>query len=642
MRRFALFLIFAVLLAAYPAFAQTPDWLEALGGEPCPNDSAFTCVTLTVPRDHFDEANEATIDVVFAVLPATGRSRGLFVTSTGGPGSAGIGYADDYSSYFDAALLENFDTVFFDQRGIGLSGGLNCPEAITAYSLASDRPVTAEGEAGVLAAARTFAVDCQTEMGSPELLSYIGTEQAVRDLEAFRVAAGEPKMWLYGESYGTQYAQTYAAAYPENLNGLILDGVVDLTLEGPQFYVQQAQAFGDVLTRALEACNADAACSEDMGTDAVAFYDDLYAELLTSPVVVNFPLGDGTSEERAFTASMLDTAAIGATYGRGGRADFLRELAAAARGDLLPLMRDFYYNASADPLTLDPVIDPAYFVSMYYAVECNDYSYFSGTPDERGAAYIASGDAVDETIPRLGIIYYGDLPCVYWDSARPPAERPASLPVGDYVTFILNSSTDPATPTGNGYAVFDRLIADGGDAYMITMEGGPHVLFGRDDTCPDAAITAWMVDGIVPESREYVCPGSVIAGYTPLNPVTFEEYASPLEAIQAVDTEIAYLPEYWGWYADTDLVVGCPYGGTVTFSPTDTGERFTFEQCAFIEDFALDGAATYDYDVATTYDVTVNGSEDDHLIYVYDLVTGMYTIEGTFAGEAVTTPRLLY
>jgi pimeloyl-ACP methyl ester carboxylesterase len=464
----------------------------------------------------------------------------------------------------------------------------------------------------------------------------------VRDLEAFRQAAGEPKMWLYGESYGTQYAQTYAAAFPENLNGLILDGVVDLTLEGTDFYVQQAQAFSDVLTRALEACNANAACTADMGTDAVAFYDDLSAELLASPAVVDFPLDDGTSEERAFTASMLDTAAIGATYGRGGRADFLRELAAAAHGDLLPLMRDFYYNASADPLTLAPVIDPAYFVSMYYAVECNDYNYFSGTADERGAAFIASGDAIDESIPRLSIIYYGDLPCVYWESGRPPAERPASLPVGDYVTFILNSSTDPATPTGNGYAVFDRLIADGGEAYMITMEGGPHVLFGRDDTCPDVAITAWMVDDILPESREYVCPGDVIADYEPLNPMSIEEYESPLQAIQAVDTEIQYLPEYWGWYVDSDLTVGCTYGGTVTFSPTDDGEAFSFDECAIIKGFALDGEATYNYDVALTYDVTVNGSEDDHLIYVYDLATGMYTVEGTFEGEEITTPRLLY
>lgn len=642
MRRFALLCCIVLILSAVPAFAQDSDWLDALGGEPCPNDSAFTCVTMTVPLDHTNPDNSETIDVVFAVLPATGESRGLFVTATGGPGSAGIGLADYYSSYFDETVLENYDSVFFDQRGIGLSGGLDCPNAITAYALSSARPVSPEGEAETLAAAQTFAQDCQTEMGNPELLGYINTDQAVQDLEAFRQLAGDPMIWLYGESYGTQYAQTYAAAYPKNIGGLILDGVVDLTLEGPDFYVEQAQAFSDVITRTLEACNADAACAADFGTDAVAFYDDLAAELLSAPAAVEFPLADGTTETRAYNVAMLETSAIVATYGRGGRADFLRLLAEAAHGDLLPLLRDFYLSAGVNSLTLEPVIDPTYFTSMFYAVECGDYNYFDGTPDERGAAYIAAGDAVDASIPRLSIIYYGDLPCAYWDATTPPTERPEAFSGGDYTTFILNSSTDPATPTNNGYDVYDRLTEAGRDVYMITMEGGPHVLFGRDDTCPDVAITAWMVDGVLPENHEYICAGDVIADYVPLHPARLSDYANVVDAMQAVDSELQMLPEYLYWAADADLTVGCAYGGTVTFSPTDDGEAFALDACTIVDGFALTGKATYDYDVALTYDVTVNGNEDGHLIYTYDLATYMYTIEGTFDGEAVTTPRLLY
>jgi hypothetical protein len=61
-----------------------------------------------------------------------------------------------------------------------------------------------------------------------------------------------------------------------------------------------------------------------------------------------------------------------------------------------------------------------------------------------------------------------------------------------------------------------------------------------------------------------------------------------------------------------------------------------------IDGFALTGKVTFDYDVAVIYDVTVNGNEDDHLTYTHDLATDMYTIEGMFDGEPVTTPRLLY
>ena len=69
-------------------------------------------------------------------------------------------------------------------------------------------------------------------MGNPDILPYLGTQQAVEDLERFRQIMQDDKLWLYGESYGTQYAQTYAAAHGDHLAGLILDGTVDLTLSG--------------------------------------------------------------------------------------------------------------------------------------------------------------------------------------------------------------------------------------------------------------------------------------------------------------------------------------------------------------------------------------------------------------------------
>ena len=50
------------------------------------------------------------------------------------------------------------------------------------------------------------------------------------------------------------------------LTGLILDGTVDLTLTGFEYYQEWAQAFNDVLVMTLEACNADEEC-EVWGAD---------------------------------------------------------------------------------------------------------------------------------------------------------------------------------------------------------------------------------------------------------------------------------------------------------------------------------------------------------------------------------------
>lgn len=46
----------------------------------------------------------------------------------------------------------------------------------------------------------------------------------VDDLEQLRVALGEPKMWLFGHSFGTLLALNYYKKYPEHVAGLILSG----------------------------------------------------------------------------------------------------------------------------------------------------------------------------------------------------------------------------------------------------------------------------------------------------------------------------------------------------------------------------------------------------------------------------------
>lgn len=463
-------------------------------GQPCP-DSRFTCVTLSAPLDHADP-NSQLITVTIAILPATGERKGFFVTATGGPGSAGISYADSYTDGLDPSIPEHFDIVFFDQRGAGLSGGLACPDAAAAYYDTDANPSTPEGETALLAAAQTFAADCVRNMGEhaePLVLDYLGTRQAVEDLELFRQAMGDEKFWLYGESYGTQFAQMYAAAHPDRLAGLILDGTVDLTLAGPDYLREQAGAFNDVLVMTLEACNADPACAADMGQDAAAVYDSLAARLAVSPVEA----GGATNN---FTLSDLELTAVYNLYSPADRTTFLKALAAANRGDFAPLAE--MHNVALAP-------DPAYSDAMYYAVECNDYQHFAGAPDEQAQAYLRAGDEIDESALRLGSVFYGDLPCAYWPVRPDSASRPGPLILPGAPTLILAAAADPATPYSNSLSVYSRLS----DGYLVTMEGGPHVIFGRGDACVDDLVTAFLVEGKTPARRETVCPGLVIEPY---------------------------------------------------------------------------------------------------------------------------------
>jgi pimeloyl-ACP methyl ester carboxylesterase len=601
-------------------------------GRPCPNDSDFTCYTLTVPLDHFDPTNPQTLEVVFGLRPADGRRKGMLVIATGGPGSSGLAAADSYAASYDPAILEQFDLVFFDQRGVGASGGLQCPQAVADYYQTETDTQTPAGEAAAVAAAQTFAAACVSELDQPDLLPYLTTRQAVADLEAFRQAVGDDKYWLYGESYGTQYAQTYAAAYPDHLAGLILDGVVDLTLSGPEFLRQQTQAFNDVLLMTLQACNADADCAAEMGRDAVAVYDDLAAQLKRGPRRFTFPLPSGGTAEREFTFTDLEIAAASYLYSETQRMMLQRALAAAERDDLTPLARLLYDSLSLNPETLQPISDPTFSDAVYYGVECMDYDYDPTTdPAQNAKAYIRAGDPVDQSVPRLSSIFYGDLPCVFWPTLAD--SRPEPLLAEGIPTLVLGATADPATPVNNGRQVYSRLAY----GYLVTTTGGPHVTFGWGNPCPDDLVTAFLVEDKMPRQPETECEGVVADAYVPWPPADARHYADPLEALLAADTEIYYLPEYYYWDTVTPTSVGCPYGGRLTFAPGDEGDEFTMEDCAFLDGFKMTGTGLYDTSLGSfSLDVSVTGPDGvtGDLRYGRN-ENGAISVTGEYDGEKV-------
>jgi pimeloyl-ACP methyl ester carboxylesterase len=613
------------------AAQTTADKLESLGGYPCPN-SDFTCITLTVPLDHFGRNDSPTIEVVFGVLPATGERKGAFVIATGGPGYFGLSYADSYTAAFDPSITEQFDIVFFDQRGEGLSGGYQCQNAAAAFYSADSNTKTPEQEKALIAAARAFAEDCVAEAGfDTATLPHYSTVQSVEDLEAFRKVIDDDKLWLYGESYGTQYAQTYTAAHADRVAGLILDGTVDLTASGPEYYVEQVQAFNDVLVQTLAACNEDVACAADLTNDALALYDDLAAELSASSAPFDFPMPAGGKDQRQFTFTDLETVAAGQIYSEDDRMIFQRTLAAAAQGDLTLLARLAYYNLGLDPETLlpIPVTDTTYSDAMYYAIECNDYNYFEGAPEARAEAFMRAGDRVEETVPYLSSVYYGDLPCVFWPG-KLPAERPVPLVAEGIPTLVLGATADPATPAVNGERVFSRLA----DAYLITTRGGAHVIFGRGDACPDELVTAFLVEGKTPAERQTFCEGVIASEYVSLAPADASVFENPLQALDSAYNEMYYLPEFYYWDTVTLTLVGCPYGGTLGFAPSSDGTQFRLSGCAFSDGFIMTGYGAADADSNFTLDVTVSGLQNGQLRYLQD-ADGNSSVSGEYGGDVI-------
>ncbi len=560
--------------------------------EPCP-ESRFTCVTLSVARDHF-AAGGPRWEVTYAIQEASGTRLGTFVTITGGPGSSGIASADGYTDYYPASVPEHYDIVFLDQRGVGLSQPIQCPAAAAAYYVGTERATDPSQAAAVGTAAKSFVTGCMAESGADEAdLPFYATRQAIQDLEAVRQYLGEDQLALYGESYGTQYVQAYAAAYPEHVAALFLDGPVDLTVDALAYYEESARAFNDALVKTLDACTVDEACASDVkGGDALDVYDALAARLLADPIDFAFPMADGTTETRALTLTDLETAASGYVYSETGRELLQRAIAAASRENYVPLARLAYDAIVIDPDSLEAIPDPTYSDAMYYAVECQDYAFLpdAGDSNARLNAWMADGAAAGVNDLRLGSVYYGDLPCLYWPAQPTSAARPAPITDPPYPTFVMTSDIDPATPIANAMRIYARLT----NAYFLVRTGGPHVIFGWGNDCPDLVIGDFLATGRPPATRITVCDGEIADPYVALPAAAADDYADGLSIASSIDDHVFATDDYVYRLDANPLPIGCDFGGTLTYTPTDVGVDLAFEACAFTPNLPLTGSGTAD------------------------------------------------
>ncbi len=601
-----------------------PPRFDVISEQDCP-DIDFECVRLAVPRDHFSD-DSTMWEVDFGIRRAPGEAQGTFVTITGGPGSSGLASADYYTDAMPAGITDNYDIVFLDQRGIGGSEPVRCDAAAARYYDTASDPWDPDQRDQVIADAKAFADDCVAESGvSGSDLAFYSTIQAVEDLEAFRAYLGVDKLSLYGESYGTQYVQTYAAAHPEHVASLILDGVVDLSTEAIPYYIETAQAFGDTVEATLDACDRAHVCASDAPGEAAQAYQDLAAELEAGPIGYEFPMPDGTTDAREFTDSDLSAAASGFANSLDVRMLLQRAVNSAAEGNLVPLARLASSARSEDAETFESEVDPSFSDAMFYAVECQDYSYLlgAGSPRERLDLWVAAAEAagLDEEV--LGGIAFGDLPCLVWPSTADLVRRPPLITDTAYPVFVLNSNTDPNTPADNAARVFGRMA----NSYLVVLEGGPHVIFGRGYRCVDDLIEDFLREGEVPINRITLCDGSVADPYVPNAPGTEAEYVDAPTTVAAIANSVLNNLEYYDWYGEDILEMGCDAGGSLTYDPNSGGAELTFSACEFTDAVPIDGTGVVRFSGSATLDVTLPFA---------DLVSaGSGAITGIFRGLPV-------
>ena len=183
--------------------------------------------------------------------------------------------------------------------------------------------------------------------GSTEAdLPFYATKQAIEDLEAVRDYLGVDKLQLYGESYGTQYVQTYAAAYPDRSRDPV-----------PRRSGRPDRRRPDLLHRSDAQRRRTRSSRRSMRarprprarrTSAAATRSPSTTHsrpAQTGPDHLRLPARE--RDDRAAPArprARSSTATFYYTYSRGARALLQRAIAAASHDNFVPLAR-LYYDA---------------------------------------------------------------------------------------------------------------------------------------------------------------------------------------------------------------------------------------------------------------------------------------------------------
>jgi pimeloyl-ACP methyl ester carboxylesterase len=216
------------------------------------------CGKLALPYERADPSL-GRIGIAFAVLPAAERdpaSPQALVAVEGGPGYGSIGSARDYIATF-GDLLRDRDLILVDARGTGDSEPVDCPD------MQSRRNTD---DIGVAA--------CAEQLG--DRYGSYRTAAAADDIDDVLAALGYGRVQMYGDSYGTYLAQSYAFRHGDRLRALVLDSAYPVRGEDPWY----AGNWRTGIRGLSIACERSQSCSGDAGRRLERFITERRAATL--------------------------------------------------------------------------------------------------------------------------------------------------------------------------------------------------------------------------------------------------------------------------------------------------------------------------------------------------------------------------
>ena len=465
--------------------------------------ATFSCAVITVPLDYANPKGE-TISIAVKKRAATGgHAQGALFINPGGPGDSGVSFAERAGNAFSPDLLNAYDIIGFDPRGVGSSTAITCSSDDDSSSGTAEPSAsagaTASPSAGTEASGgesyeewaestrqsfQELTEQCASHTEPAALLDHVDTVSAARDLDILRALAGQEKLNYLGFSYGTYLASVYAETFPGNTGRMVLDGAIDPSLSLAEQGLGQAKGFEQALRTYVDYCQNSTGCPLSGGTDAgVQQIRDLITSANSTPLATGDP-------NRTVTGS-----------------------------DIVAALSEYLYTTEQNWEPLNKALDQAINHrdgSAFVASEEQDTS----SKDDGGGAFQAvtcldypvEGDkttwaAQYEQAKREAPVFADsavgmDLVCSVWghNGTRKPTQIHAR---GAAPILVVGTTGDPATP----YAWSKSLAEQLDSGQLLTWEGNGHTAYGGDASCVNDAVDAYLISGTMPK-KGLTCHGN--------------------------------------------------------------------------------------------------------------------------------------
>ena len=482
--------------------------------EEATDTATFSCAVITVPLDYANPTGETILIAVKKRAATGGHAQGALFINPGGPGDSGVSFAERAGNAFSPDLLEAYDIIGFDPRGVGSSTAITCssdddsssstaepsatassstsgtPSAGTEPSPESSAEAASGGESYEEWAESTrqsfqeLTEQCASHTEPAALLDHVDTVSAARDLDILRALAGQEKLNYLGFSYGTYLASVYAETFPGNTGRMVLDGAIDPSLSLAEQGLGQAKGFEQALRTYVDYCQNSTGCPLSGGTDAgVQQIRDLITSANSTPLATGDP-------NRTVTGADIVTALSEYLYTTEQNWEPLNKALDQAINH-----RDGSAFAASEEQDTSSKNDGG---GAFQAVTCLDYPVEGDKTTWASQYEQAKREAPVFADSAVGM----DLVCSVWghNGTRKPAQIHAR---GAAPILVVGTTGDPATP----YAWSKSLAEQLDSGQLLTWEGNGHTAYGGDASCVNDAVDAYLISGTMPK-KGLTCHGN--------------------------------------------------------------------------------------------------------------------------------------